>query len=329
VGTANAVPIGMRVLITWGSKRGGTEGIGRTLGEALRSHGFEVVTTAVEEVHGRELATFDAVIVGGGLYANRWAASARRFVSRHRDQLRKVPVWFFSSGPLDDSADRGEIPATTQVVVLAERIGAIGHVTFGGRLAPDARGGAAGALAKTHSGDWRNPARIRAWADDLAGALATARPRPPVEHPARSLHRLLAHAAVGWGVCAVLMGALIALVSPGAALVLNAVVTPLVFAAIARHYFAARGARDPLPTAATWTAIVAALDLGIVVLAGQRSLALFANIPRIWLPLALIFLVTWGIGALMSTLPWPKPPSRETVGHRGRQATTSAPTTTM
>jgi menaquinone-dependent protoporphyrinogen oxidase len=52
-------------------------------------------------------------------------------VNRHVSRLRTLPVWFFSSGPLDDSADRDEIPAPAQVAVLAERIGAKGHVTFG------------------------------------------------------------------------------------------------------------------------------------------------------------------------------------------------------
>lgn len=32
----------MRILVTWGSKRGGTEGIARIVGEILRERGFEV-----------------------------------------------------------------------------------------------------------------------------------------------------------------------------------------------------------------------------------------------------------------------------------------------
>jgi menaquinone-dependent protoporphyrinogen oxidase len=100
----------MRVLVTWGSKRGGTEGIGRILGEAFEAQGFDVVAGPADEV--RKLDTFDAVIVGGALYANRWPGKLRRFVNRHVGELRNVPVWFFSSGPLDDSADRENIPAT-------------------------------------------------------------------------------------------------------------------------------------------------------------------------------------------------------------------------
>jgi menaquinone-dependent protoporphyrinogen oxidase len=116
------------------------------------------------------------VIVGGVPYSNRSSAVARRFVNRHLGELRMVPVWFFSRGPLSDAAEREAIPATAQVAVLAERVGAKGHVTFGGRLAPDARGFPASAMAKKKAGDWRNPERIRAWAAELAAASPGLRP---------------------------------------------------------------------------------------------------------------------------------------------------------
>ena len=128
------------------------------LADVLAAKGIEVVATPAAEV--REVEAFDGAIVGGALYANRWPASVRHFVNRHSEGLRRIPVWFFSSGPLDDSADQAVIPPTRQVAVLAERVGAQDHVTFGGRLAPDAHGFPASAMAKTRSGDWRNPDRI-------------------------------------------------------------------------------------------------------------------------------------------------------------------------
>jgi menaquinone-dependent protoporphyrinogen oxidase len=76
-------------------------------------------------------------------------------------------VWLFSSGPLDGSAAE-DIPPVPQVQELLERIGARGHVTFGGRLSADAKGFPASAMAKTHAGDWRDPERIRGWAADVA-----------------------------------------------------------------------------------------------------------------------------------------------------------------
>jgi len=293
----------MRVLVTWGSKRGGTEGIGRMIGEALQERGLEVVALPADRVGG--LGGFEAVIVGGALYAGRWPAAARRFVNRRVAELRKVPVWFFSSGPLDDSADRAEIPATPQVAVLAERVGALGHATFGGRLSPDAKGFPASAMAKEKSGDWRNSERIRAWAAQLAESLPTASAGTPVTHPAGSLQRLLAYAVAGWALCAGTMAVLLQIVGVTAALVLHAIAAPLIFVGLARQYFRARGARDPLPTAVTWTAVVALLDLVVVAGAVQHSLGMFRSLAGTWLPLALILLATWATGEVMSFLPPP------------------------
>ena len=80
------------------------------------------------------LEGIDTVAGAGALYANRWHRDARRFVRRNTAALRELPVWLVSSGPLSDSAEHQEIPPTRQVAKLAKRVGARGHVTFGGRL---------------------------------------------------------------------------------------------------------------------------------------------------------------------------------------------------
>lgn len=290
-----------RVLVTWSSKRGGTEGIGRILGETLAARGFEVVASSTEAV--KTLDLFDAAIVGGALYGNRWNGGARRFVNRHITSLRKIPVWLFSSGPLDDSADRSDIPAAPQVAILAERVGAKGHVTFGGRLERSAQGFPASAMAKTRSGDWRNPDRIRAWAGELAAEIPDATPGTPIDHPARSIARLAAHAIVGWATCAATMAALLLFLTLPAARVLHAIAAPLFFTAIALNYFRARGARDPLATAIVWTAIVALLDFAIVAGGVQHNLGMFESIAGTWLPFTLIFFATWITGSVMTMIP--------------------------
>jgi len=287
--------------VTWGSKRGGTAGIGHTLGEALEDGGFEVVAAPVEEVSGLEGA--DAVIVGGALYANRWPSSARRFVKRNLERLRRVPVWFFSSGPLDDSASSSEIPATPEVGVLAERVGAKGHVTFGGRLQADARGFPASAMAKERAGDWRSPDRIRAWALQLASELPLAEPGRPLEHAARSVKRLLGYGMVGWALCTATMAVLLQVTSTTVALIVHAIAAPAYFVALAWRYFGARGSRDPLETAATWTGIVVLLDATVVAGAVLHSFDMFRSVAGTWLPFSLIFLATWITGTVRRSIP--------------------------
>jgi menaquinone-dependent protoporphyrinogen oxidase len=298
----------MRVLVTWGSRRGGTEGIARIIGLALKEHGFDVDMLPAEKVE--RWGTFDAVILGGALYANRWCRSARRFVSRHEKELRTVPVWFFSSGPLDDSADRQVIQPPARVQSFMDRVGAQGHVTFGGRLERDAAGFPASAMAKEHAGDWRNPERIRAWALDIARALPMARPRAVIAPPGRSLGRLFLHAVTGWALCAATMGALELATTAPVALVGHAVAAPIFFGIVAVSYFRQRGARDPAPTALTFASVVALLDLVLVAGLFRHGLATFGNFTGQWLSFALIFGVTWIVGQAMSTMPWPKPARR-------------------
>lgn len=159
----------MRILVTFGSARGGTEGLAQTVADGLRHEGFSVDLLPAGQIRG--LGGYDAVVVGGALYAGRWHKAARRFVKRHAAELRQRPVYFFSSGPLDDSAARREIPPVRGVKALMKRAGARGHVTFGGRLAPDAKGFPARAMARKLSGDWRDAGQVRAWTGSVAAQL--------------------------------------------------------------------------------------------------------------------------------------------------------------
>ncbi len=162
-----------RILLVHGSKMGGTAGIAERIGGVLARRGHEV-----ELVPGRRApapAGYDAVVVGGALYAMRWRAEARRYVRRHARALRALPTWFFSSGPLDDSAAAGAIPPTRQVAGLMHRAGCTRHRTFGGRLPENATGFPARAMARESAGDWRNWDDIDAWAGSIADSLVLVR----------------------------------------------------------------------------------------------------------------------------------------------------------
>lgn len=203
----------MRVLVAFGSKRRGTEELARAVGESLTAAGHEVTVRCAHPLDGLE--PWDAVVLGGGLYAGRWQRNARRFVERHQDELRLMPVWLFSSGPLDDSASKTDIPPTRQVEGFMKRTGARGHVTFGGRLAPDARGFIAGAMArKGHAGDWRNMEAAKVWgrgvAAELASLPAARTERPRIGTRARLLvRRALAALCLFTGLTAIVGGGLL------------------------------------------------------------------------------------------------------------------------
>lgn len=154
----------MRVLIAYGSKMGGTHGLANWLGHDLQEMGdFDVDVRQAGMVES--IDSYDAVIVGGALYSLRWHPEARRFVRRFQAELKEQPVWFFSSGPLDDSTMHKKVPPVRFVSKTMERIGARGHMTFGGRLPDDYHGGAG------EPGDWRDPGQVRGFALDIAAEL--------------------------------------------------------------------------------------------------------------------------------------------------------------
>lgn len=160
----------MRILVAYASKMGGTKSLAKWLGQDLKAKGFNVHVLKTSEV--RDVRVYDAVIVGSSIYVGKWHKNAKNFVKDHEAALRRVPVWFFSSGPLDDSAVEEDIPPVKSVAKRMERIGVRGHVTLGGRLDPDYKGPVGSALAKEHAGDWRDPEHVARWADEIALELS-------------------------------------------------------------------------------------------------------------------------------------------------------------
>jgi len=144
------------------------------VGDGLREAGATVDVLPPRQV--KHVDTYDAVVVGGALYAFRWHRDARHFVKRHSRELRERPTFFFSSGPLDTSARERVIPPVKGVEALMAEVGARGHQTFGGRLTPDARGFIAGKMAVKRSGDWRDPEHVREWAQTVTAAIREPEP---------------------------------------------------------------------------------------------------------------------------------------------------------
>lgn len=161
----------MRILVAYGSKRGGTEGLAEMLGNALRDEGADAVVERANAV--RSLDGFDAAVIGGSLYMGRWHREAVRLVKKHDVELSQRPVWLFSSGPLgDDAEEHPDVPPVDKVAGLMERVGARGHVTFGGVLEPDAKGFIASKMAAHTAGDWRDREAIGAWAKEIVADLS-------------------------------------------------------------------------------------------------------------------------------------------------------------
>ncbi|WP_393062288.1 flavodoxin domain-containing protein [Streptomyces sp. LN549] len=159
-----------RVLVAYGSKHGATAGIADELGKTLRGDGFDTDVVSADAVS--DVSGYDAVVLGGALYAGRWNGEATQCARRNAGQLRHRSVWLFSSGPVDSSAEQRDIPPVHGVARWMKRFDAQEHTTFGGALTAETPGRIARALVRRgKGGDFRNPERIQEWAHHIADEL--------------------------------------------------------------------------------------------------------------------------------------------------------------
>ncbi|WP_268221444.1 flavodoxin domain-containing protein [Streptomyces sp. EMB24] len=159
-----------KVLVAYGTTNGSTAEIAEAVAGVLREEGLTAEARAARSV--ASAASYDAVVVGGGLYAGRWHRDARRFVRRHGKELAGRPLWLFSSGPLDASATERDIPPVPWVQKAVVRLDARGHVTFGGCLREGAKGWVARMILRDgKGGDFRDFGRIEAWAAGIGREL--------------------------------------------------------------------------------------------------------------------------------------------------------------
>jgi hypothetical protein len=107
---------------------------------------------------------------------------------------------------------------------------------------------------------------------------------------------ILGLALVGWALCAAIMGIGMSITSLWNTLVIHAIGAPIIFLLISVLYFRKFNYTTPLITAASFTALVMAMDFFVVGLVIQRSLGMFTSILGTWLPFALIFFSSYITG---------------------------------
>jgi menaquinone-dependent protoporphyrinogen oxidase len=161
----------MTVLVAYASKHGSTAGIAEAIADALVDHEVKAEAKSVDAVE--DLAPYEAVVLGSAVYAGSWMKEAVAFAEDHAPDLARMPVWLFSSGPLgDDVKDHEEQPR--QLPALRRAIAPREHRVFYGALDTRVLGFAERMVAKAvkaPTGDFRDWAAIRAWAEGIAEEL--------------------------------------------------------------------------------------------------------------------------------------------------------------
>ena len=107
---------------------------------------------------------------------------------------------------------------------------------------------------------------------------------------------VLAHAFIGWVLCAATMGIGMSLTSLNNALIIHAIAAPVFFAGISLVYFRKFNYTTPLQTALIFIAFVVAMDFFVVAMLINRSFEMFTSLLGTWIPFTLIFISTYLTG---------------------------------
>jgi menaquinone-dependent protoporphyrinogen oxidase len=90
----------MRVLIGYASRFGSTREIAIRIAKTIGTTGSDVDVRQADEIW--EVALYDAVVFGSGVYNGSWTAEATELVRRHAAVLACKPLWLFSVGSFGD-----------------------------------------------------------------------------------------------------------------------------------------------------------------------------------------------------------------------------------
>ncbi len=114
--------------------------------------------------------------------------------------------------------------------------------------------------------------------------------------PLRKWTVILLHALAGWALCGAIMGIGMAVTSVGTTLIVHAIGSPLIFALVSWSYFSRFGYTAPLQTAIIFLSVVLVMDIFVAGLLIQGNLDMFRSVLGTWIPLALSFTSTYGVG---------------------------------
>lgn len=173
--------IWMRILVTYASKHGATEGIAERIAQRLRILGRDVDLQPIGADPNPE--NYEAVVVGSGVYFGSWLKEATEYVHRRRDALAARPVWLFSDGPLGSEAtvtNGGEVQPR-ELAEFQRTIYPQGHQLFLGALDRGKLSFPERIVARAvHApeGDFRDWAKVDDWATSIAHQLPLARTAP-------------------------------------------------------------------------------------------------------------------------------------------------------
>jgi menaquinone-dependent protoporphyrinogen oxidase len=157
-----------KVLVAYASKHGTTGEVAESIAETLQGLGLVVEIREARRVD--DIAPYDAVVIGGGLYMGKWHADARHMLKRHRQELAGRRLAVFGMGP--DSLDESKVAESRRQLehslAATPELEPIAVTIFGGALKPESWRFPFNRLPAFDARDWD---AIRGWSKEVAAKL--------------------------------------------------------------------------------------------------------------------------------------------------------------
>lgn len=171
-----------KILVTYASQGGSTEGIASAIGQAFISSGAEVEVLPVNKA--ADIRSYQAIVIGSAVHSGKWMPEATAFVEQNKNSLRQIPTAVFqvclmlaaSNEQYKNFVPDWFIPVRSQIHPVAEG-------SFAGALFPDRYPKFSDkiglqiflAVVKLKAGDYRNWDAIQTWANRTYQLLKTQR----------------------------------------------------------------------------------------------------------------------------------------------------------
>lgn len=164
----------VRVLVLYATKTGSTQGIAEQIGATLQSLGADVDVISAEEKP--DCSVYSAAVVGSGVRAGLWHASAKQWLVGHADELKSIPLALFTvcltmaTNPERTDTVRGY----TDLLLSETSLEPVDVGLFAGKNEPKALPVAERLIMKAMQapiGDFRDMDAVAAWAEAIAPKL--------------------------------------------------------------------------------------------------------------------------------------------------------------
>ncbi len=175
IGTSGGRPLDKRVLVAYATRTGSTVGVAQAIGETLGGKGFGVDVKPI--LDSPPIDGYAAVVLGSAVNGGKWLPEAEEFVKSRQQALAKLPVALFCVHIMNLGADeksrQNRLAYLNPVRPLAKPVDEAFFAGLGPESAPS---GIAGWFYRMFggseaTGDCRDWAKIRGWAEGLATKL--------------------------------------------------------------------------------------------------------------------------------------------------------------